>query len=417
MGINADKLEELVNKTQYMEDPDLNASFRKLIIKTINELDRYTERTLKQLEFQVLKNNSFEKKYPIFTALIDDEQQKEYPFNNMHEIKIFPEDAKKVKNSNPGKIFLDAEYSEICRILGDNLATPKICTGCYRKGNEKQEFKYHLKFDDSFLEMQDTLCRLSEIYEVDNAILYSPYIHKAVKVVFDEQIPEKPEEISYQFNKNGIPVKENKFLLWNFRACETKIRKADARKPYGDTERYIYYFSSKDQKSNRRIYAVPGNNQTLVFDAGFNMDEDGKETTFIVIDREMESFILFEYFDIDSETVAKNKSLYCNMVERTDLLPSRIISEGDIELAIAPFRNISGRKCETAESELTEKCRRYSAKYRGSSSSFSAGFKKIKTVYLKFSSKEKEKFFDDYINYVLEYLDHYYPETEWVGGY
>ena len=30
--------------------------------------------------------------------------------------------------------------------------------------------------------------------------------------------------------------------------------------------------------------------------------------------------------------------------------------------------------------------------------------------------ERNEQFKHDYINYVLDYLDYYYPEIEWVGG-
>ena len=106
--------------------------------------------------------------------------------------------------------------------------------------------------------------------------------------------------------------------------------------------------------------------------------------------------------------------LYSNFTDKNCLAAKRILSQCDIEYAIYPFRDYQGIQCEITQ-KLNEICKRYSYKYRPSPSRQMSS-RKLRRVMLKFTFERNEQFKHDYINYVLDYLDYYYPEIEWVGG-
>ena len=60
---------------------------------------------------------------------------------------------------------------------------------------------------------------------------------------------------------------------------------------------------------------------------------------------------------------------------------------------------------------------KYTLTLNEASEYFGIGYKKLKQVKIKFYSEEYQSFYDDYINFVLLYLEYYYPEIEWVGGW
>ena len=316
------------------------------------------------------------------------------------------------RNDSHCNIFINADYEELKEIVGDN-GQPEIYKGFYRSKNGTSEFEYTLRFNDRYLNIQKLISELANLYETENAVLFSPYMRKFFDVCISEEIPKniKPDDISYEFEKNHIPAITNAVLLWNFSVTETELIKADAKIPYGQTVRYSYHF---DKKKNTSCLILPKNNQTVIY--GICTDEHGITIT---LDHEFEEFILVEYRNADIQNSKYKKMeaagrLYSNFINKSCLAAKRILSECDIEYAIYPFRNHQGIKCEITQ-KLNEICRRYSYKYRPSLSG-KLGSRKLRSVMLKFTFERNEQFKHDYINYVLDYLDYYYPEIEWVGG-
>lgn len=55
---------------------------------------------------------------------------------------------------------------------------------------------------------------------------------------------------------------------------------------------------------------------------------------------------------------------------------------------------------------------RYSIKYRND---MQIRMRTLRESFLKFEFLQQFKYKNDYVNYVLSYLEYYYPEIEWIG--
>ena len=110
------------------------------------------------------------------------------------------------------------------------------------------------------------------------------------------------------------------------------------------------------------------------------------------------------------------KSLFSNSLTQSynGIRNRRIVSIADIEHAIAPFRTDDNwMNCEISNGK-GQIVKRYSSQYKASWGELK-NFTKISRQYLKFDSVNRIKFKEDYINYVIQCLDYFYPEIEWAG--
>ncbi len=405
--IDEERLADIIDNSEFISDNRAaNESLRMLLKNTIHGMCQYNQEILEEIKREIL--------YPkppcavgAFTcALVPLRDKDAYGHIGLS---VMSEQSLSRKI-----VFLDGEYDEIKEICGDNQTEKKIYTGSYRIKNQEYSFKYRLKFDNSLLKMQDLTVRLSACYPVGNAVLFSPYMRKSFVTEVLDQIPKNVEDkdIDFRFSQNKIPAVQDAVLLWNLKVTHTSLLKAADRRPYGAELKYRHHFDRG--KGGRWPYALPMNNQTIIYDIRFT-----EEGTDLILDHEMEEFIVAEYHpvDFDSADIKKlnlSHKIFSNQITKSTLGNKRILSKGDIMYAVSPFKDYGGIQCEVAE-KLDKICTRYSSKYRNHLSD-RIGYRKLKTINLKFTSEIIPKFMDDYINYVLMYLEYYYPEIEWVGG-
>lgn len=410
--IDRENLINIIDESNFIDKAEANEAFKGLLRKTVNALCEYNDEVMSAIERRVLEKNNESTIGDIVSSLVSFSDRESVM--GLSEMRIFPtkDEVRKLQDKyRRSLVFINADFNELRSIVGDNQKDETVYEGSYQLNNKMHIFKYKLVFDDTYLQMQDLVCALSDNYKMNNAIIFSPYIRKCFKIQPLEEIPEKAEP-DYRFEKNGIPAITDSVLLWNFRVFKTEIMKASDRVPYGEEIKYRYHFGKS--RSGRLQYALPQNNQTIIYE--ITISENGID---LLTDHELDEFILFEYSEIDKESSDVKKlinveNFYSNYMLRNRLANRRIISEGDIEYAINPFRNGESCSCEIVP-EMDRVCIRYSSKYRHRRS-VRAGYKKIKKVNIKFSAVEHMRFLDDYINYVLTCLEYYYPEIEWVGG-
>ena len=138
----------------------------------------------------------------------------------------------------------------------------------------------------------------------------------------------------------------------------------------------------------------------------------------ITTDHDMDEFAVLEPLECDEtspliKTLKSNEKFFNNRRSYNEIINKRIISESDIEHSIATFRNNNGIKCCISEGG-GQIVNRYTKKYRADRKSRKF-FNTISREYVLFKAEEKKRFLTDYVNYVIEYLEFYYPEIEWVG--
>ena len=397
--------EDLLKKIDCSElDDGLKSIFR----KTIHELCAYNRIRIESLERNILFPTPRQAIGEIVIALAPRPEKPDKPYFGLTEIDGASDDL----------YFLNAPYEKLRELVGD-LDTEKVYTGICRMKERETPFRYRLRFDGRYLKAQDLIFRLASMYQTENAVLWSPFLRKAVRVQLLDPLPEgvKKEAVCYRFEQNGLPVMEGVSLLWNLRVTSTDFEKASGKIPYGQDVKYKFHFE-KSRRGGWR-FPIPQNNQTIVYDIAFS--DEGID---LLLDHELEAFRVVESMPVDQEAgelllLRKGDWLHSNRTGRSILSVHRILSKGDMEFAIRPFRDANGVRCELTD-ELTRVCTRYSAKYQSHLKNrilYPQPQHKKARGKLKFSAELPPAFYDDYINFVLLYLAYYYPEIEWVGGW
>lgn len=397
--INYESIEEKISESNFVVDKEANKNMKEALIKLVKELCEYTTQVNQNLVDGILKKDDSNDLNDIIVALIPNGADKTY-----ESVGLF-----KMADKNDCRIFIDDEYKNI-RLINGDTTSKRIFKGKYVKDGALKYFDYELKFDRSFLEQQELLFKYSEQYNICNPMIFSPYSHKSFYLVFDSEIKKEDVELDFCFDENGIKAIQKKNLFWNIKKSTVENKTYDEKVPYGDKTKYLYRFEKT--KKGKYVLPYPLHNQTIVYDVV--IDENGVN---IVTNKDMEDFILIEYYEVDSTSsnVKAMKSsgvLFSNEKKYSGWLTRRIVSAGDVEHAIAPFREWNGLSCRISE-EGSDKITRYSARYRADRKDKSM-FSAINIKYIAFS-KVDNRFLDDYANYVLEFLEYYYPEIEWVG--
>ena len=373
-----------------IDNAKLDDSIKDVLKRTMKELCNYNEDILEGIKEKVLAPKAENEIGEIVCALLSKEEKA-------------PSILSPLQESSSNFVFIDADYEEMCRIVGEN-ETEKYYEGIYWENGEQKTFHYQFKFNNIFLKAQELLFSLDKYYTMNHSILFCPFCHKAFYMIPKEnELPSKIDKIDYCFAKQNIPVIENATLFWNLHIEKTDVIPCIGKAPYGEEQKYKYII----EESNENWYFVlPENKQTLIYDIQFT--EKGTE---IWLNCSSESFILIEYNSVNWEQIKGNR-IFSNKLEK-NLFTKRICTLGDIEHALFSFRNNMGIICQRAE-KLDKICMRYSAKYRNYFQRISYHY--LKRVYIQFYNHKEFDYIEDYINYVLFYLEYHYPEIEWVGG-
>ena len=399
--IDKESIERKITSTKFSENGETNKAVIDSLLALMKELCDYTQEVNETLVNNACVRNECYRIDDIYTALLVTGDDAEYEAVGLYRMEEY----------NPYRVFLDCEYDEIRNIVGD-LSRKKIYKGSYIKDGRITKFDYSFEFDNSFVKAQERMFSYAEQYCVKNPVVFSPYSHKAFLVKFDESIKKEDVELDFCFEDNNIPVIDGEICLyWNIRQSMETDKTYDAKEPYGDKTKYVYSF--KKTKKGIYLLPLPVNNQTKIYEIRFV--ENGVE---IVTDHDIEDFLVFEYneLDLNSRVVKERQSkkmLFVNRVEEKIQNRRRILSEGDIERAIGCFREWQDICCDRSNGEGRKHVIRYSKKYIADRKDKTM-FNSIRREYVYFK-KTNNRFLTDYANYILEYLEYYYPEIEWAG--
>jgi hypothetical protein len=398
-NMDKEKLNSIIEKSHFSSDDEKDKQIRNAFLAFISELIDYS----KSVNDRILKQSTF----PISDGILPEicisfmDREKGDKVGKSLGLDFMAEGG--------DRKFIDDEYENVKNLIGDEGAR-KDYEGQYIKDGKICTFKYYLKFDRSYVERQELLYRYSLYYDIINPVIYSPYSYKAVTVVYDYGIDKYT--LDFRFKENGINIvdSKDKDLFWNI-SISNESRTYDAKIPYGDETRYVFEFS-KSKKGNY-VLPLPLNNQTQILDVNFT--ESGIEIT---TNHDMEEFVKLEPLVLD-ETSAEIKALksmgmiFTNRINYNGIVNKRIVSEADIEHSIAMFRSNNGIKCHISKGE-GDIIKRYAVKFRPNRNDRKL-FSTISREYVFFEHENPIRFLTDYVNYVIEYLEYYYPEVEWAG--
>lgn len=398
--IDKNSLEIIITNSDFSESDQENKAIKGSLLAIMRALCDHSHSVCKDLVDRSLDRNYEYRINDICTVLLpvrDDEA--EYEAAGLY----------KMAEYNDRRIFLDCEYDEIIQIMGD-LTEKRSYKGRYTKDGKQFPFEYTLEFDNSFLKLQEELYAYAEHYSVKNPIVFSPYSHKSFRVKYDESLFSKDVKPDFRFADNHIPALEGHCLYWNIKRELVKDKTYAGKSPYGDITKYVFVFP-KIRNCDYNL-PFPQNNRTCIYDIRF-----GEKDVGITTDHDIESFSVLRYVELDlnSSVVKERRSkglLFSNDVSDSIWRVRRLLSDGDIERAVACFGEWHEVCCRRSEGEGSP-IKRYLKKYRADRKNKTM-FNTIRREYI-CVNKTGKKFLTDYANYILEYLEYYYPEIEWAG--
>jgi len=398
--IDKESIEKKITSSVFSDNDEDNKTIKNSLLAIIRELCDYTN----DVNHTIVNNAHVQQENchinDIFTALLPFGDDTEYEAVGLYRMAEY----------YPFRVFLDCEYDEIRSVVGD-LTQKKLYKGYYLKDGKQVTFEYSFEFDNTFIKLQECLFKYAEYYNVKNPLILSPYSHKSFWLVFDEGLKNEDFYLDFCFEDNHIPVLGmNYCLYWNIKQSTENEKTYDAKVPYGDITKFVFAFN-KTKKGNY-ILPVPENNQAIVYDVRFG--ERGVE---LITNHDIEDFIILEYIDLDlnSRIVKERQSknlLFSNEIFDKLQAHRRLLSEGDIERAIGCFMEWQDIHCERSNGK-GERILRYSKKYRADRKNKNM-FNTICREYISMVKKD-QRFLTDFANYILEYLEYYYPEIEWAG--
>ena len=258
-------------------------------------------------------------------------------------------------------------------------------------------FTYQLKPNYQFIEAEEKIYRLAQIYKTPFKI-YSPYARRAVDIRIEGKSPEdftQLEDLNFRLEQNNLADKllMNKNFYWN-----VKIDSADYwQKHSADLYEHVFEGGIDDE-----TYILPTGDATF--------DDE------IEVVRYEEKIIL-----------KSPRAFYDDYCERVKILPlenkiaarifskPRLRTQGDIEFILSGFKreNYSCRFWKFGRVENPIK--RYVKEHRCTSidENFLRTKMKLPICSVRFSGDEI--FLTDYANYVLNFLEERYPEFNWAG--
>ena len=420
--INKKELHQCIDKLKYSEQDKINYEIQQSFKSLFDELCQYSEDVNKSIIDKCVSNDSSHMIGAVYVSLVDknDEMKlKQYKNAGMSPMADIDEPANDfhlppISESQYlyRRIFVNAEYDKLKNFQNDAAELRKY-TGKYSTNGAEHTFTYHLVFDRTFVEKHELLYQYASYFDFVNPVVFSPYSYKSFLVVYPKSLAD--ENLDFCFSKNGIDViADNYEMYWNFMIRETEVITYDTKIPYGDDVKYTYVFEKN--RHGHYCLPLPIDKDVLIYDIRVNCD-----SVEISISSGTCCFRVLEYASIDKsffDEDVKVRKVFCNSLDETfsGFRNKRIISDADIEHAIAPYR----RNETWLNAEISNGCehehivKRYSAQFRPDLKGKRI-FKKTDTVHLKFNSKSALNFADDYINYVLQYLEWFYPEIEWAG--
>ena len=425
-----------------VEHSDIPVNLKNILNKTFKTLANRNDSVLHEIRDHVLRENDnlkmkWNDRWSIATILVSEK--------NFADVNGF---RKLLRNSDPDEnllsdlkyinlvdnYFLDCSYEDALAICSDEYTDDYPYVGNIDMHGQKISFHYRLAHDFRYVNLEQMLYQIADIYQIVKPIIFSPYARRAVKI----QIPKENSDVAdflrdqnldltpYCLDQNHLSGKflADSQLMWNLRTESVTLPEykiADDKDqsyfaPYGDREIYRYEFKN----INDQAFICPDEiDFSKIIAAEKNLDR--QQITLIARDRLTSPCKLVQIIRSD---IKNSLQVFKNSTSDSIFSKERLRTEGDIEFVLHGLSMPThGFICKFDGVSRIEKndrkiCRRYSRdlSYRTSiarEQSLYGNRRGLPFCYIKFSGDEK--FLDDYANYVLSFLENRYPDFQWIG--
>ena len=420
----AEKLTEKINRIIKQSDIE-DAKLKKLYVDVFTAMSEYQE-DLQDKVYGNVKQElqcgsadealNLEQLWVIKTLLCREDEEADWNARGLEKIKIADSingsvDPLAQEMEDEGRqIFLDVPYEELedyCR---------RQYRGYYRTtAGERVEFSYTLQVHDRFKREEDKLYHLAELYGINKPVIYSPYARRGVDIfpqVADMQGFKEAYirgDVDFALADNAMEGKLllDHILMWNVIRSDNSIFLKSEKGLVPHALAYQYTSLKDDIETNDFIF-VDGYCEKIYKNANgigiFSKEKLSEERYYKVTISpvEGETKLMFTNF-FDADRVSTQESLR---------------SRADVEYVLSRFKT-NVYTCSLAEINQKSgqaailRYRREHAYYEPKNEFFYNQGRCKPQLLVKFSGADEFKV--DFVNYVLHFLEHAYPDFTWVG--
>ena len=454
MKIKRDDLQSIIEQAEIPEE------WKKILQETMKSVINRNDSVLAEIRNRVLQeaydlNIDWSKIWNITTALVSADEaadlgsfrnilynrkevQEEYPLGEPQFIDIV------------GNYFLDCSYEDACVCCFDEYSNEYPYSGSVNIQGVATPFRYRLVFDLRYVNAEQILFNISDIYQIKMPVIFSPYGRRAVKIQIPKEywnaadiLRENVNDLTpYCLTDNKLKNKlvADKRLMWNIRTESVNFPQynIDDSKdnsyfaPYGD--HIVYRYEFKNLKENEFI--CPGRDDIPNILSAQITEQKNEQRQMITLEASKQLTLPCTSLRImkcqenirDAASDGETNKIFSNLDVKnkyTIFSAERLRTRGDIERVLYGLSMpMYGLSCSFLSVSDVEKkgvdvIRTYyrELKYGSGDSSLEqflyGNRRRLPFCYLKFIGVNK--FLSDYASFVLSFLSTRYPDFQWVG--
>ncbi len=367
----------------------------------------------------------------IVTAAIPKEELEQAQKNGMFEIldtvcfseKMQFEDLKKIDIGNnvflysAGISFLKCDYHSKLDFLNPQKYVAKVMI------NDKAEYEVEYYFEryDAYINEERVVERAAMQYEVDVPVIFEPISRRAVRIVVDLKDHEFSKSdnayIDFQLDQNGLLQKLliNYTLIWNVEITE----KSEIPRPHENSEKSVISKVVPRDSKVYKVYEFPAeDNEFYYIDSAIHDVKRFGSSIYMNLHEE-ETIESVRYYKVilhkvNERYLEKIQFKFAAFFNKMYIHKSRIRTEADIDYVMKMFQNdvakYLGFRMARENDEAVYTYDTFDAYYYPKNK-----FLRSKSICNIRFEKSDNIFFEDYISYILSFMNYYYPEFYWVG--
>lgn len=322
-----------------------------------------------------------------------------------------------------GVVFFDGFYNKTNTILTESFEAE-----WKQDGMESKPVYYELRPLDIFVEKEKKIQQIAIQYRIETPLIYNPMARRAFQIYVKcpaEITKNDTVWIDFKFKYNNLEnILLDKVLLWN--VCEKRFEELPPAKqgdykeilPLWDDTFAIYRFPTKNKNSSIIDYIWVENDLRIIKRVGDNiywqMKKDYSEMVY-----EKYSVCKVESYVVE-RLEAKGIRLFHNTYEVPSLGEVyRIRTKGEIFSCLSSFINMGIRCMEvfTSSKEALKSGKEVIYTYPRHFDYYQVKDERLKcpSQCVIVFEKTEDNFFIDKVSYVISYLNHRYPEYQWLG--
>lgn len=411
----------------------LSSNDKDMLAAIFNELSNEQKATFDNLKNIVLKEYDFTieekiQEFNITTAIVDVDKLNNISscFHPVIELSNYVVSEKinisgeSLKNFNENEVFRLGVSFLFCSYELKQDFLEKTYQAKITYDNQTYYASYSLHDNKEFIAQEEIVEKTALKYNVKTPVIYSPMSRRAIKIwldVTDFDFDVDAINIDLQLELNGLNkiLLLNKCLVWNVQLTyKENLPSLRDNTNYNltnvfDTTFQIYEFNIE---KNEFIHVINKNCDARIID----------DKVYLALDKNVDinelDYIKLTIFNTSNNPNFKNhinpelkfNSLY--ITENNYEFKKRIFSLADIEYVLNKFEDVSYSKITQTLNDNDINMYKSVDNYH-----YPKSFKirNANKCYIKFDYDEFDKFFCDKINFILAYMNYYYPEFYFVG--